>query len=289
MKVNSLFKDARDYQILFLLTFLILGVWTRDFTVSTKAMGTVIAACLLTQFSADRFYAKLHPDADYNFSLRSAWITGISLCLLLRSNSPATMAIAGSLSILSKFLFRLRGKHFFNPSNFGIIAVIVLTSDAWVSPGQWGQDSWYAFLFLGAGAMVVRKVGRLETTGTFLLTYAALEAWRNSYLGWTWDVFLNRMTSGALLLFAFFMITDPRAIPDNRRARVLWAILVAVLSFILRNKFFMPTAILWALFILSPLTILLDWIWPASRFTWQKKKIEESPPHLKTLARPLST
>lgn len=283
----SLFKDARDYQILFLVTFLVLGVWTRDFTVHLDAMVTVLAACLLTQALADRFYATLHPETAAKFTLRSAWITGISLCLLLRTNSLAVMALAGSLSILSKFVFRFRGKHFFNPSNFGIIAVMVLTSDAWISPGQWGQESWYAFLFLAAGGMVVRKVGRWDTTGAFLLVYGGLEAWRNSWLGWTWDVFLNRMTSGALLLFAFFMITDPRAIPDNRRARIIWAVLVAILSYILRNKFFMPTAILWALFILSPLTVLFDWIWPSARFKWEKKTADEAHPQLTTLPRPI--
>jgi len=283
------FRDPRDYQILFLSLFLLLGVLARDFTVRFDAMLTVLAASLLTQAAADRINAKLHPAIDYKFSLKSAWITGISLCLLLRSNSLPVMAMAGSVSILSKFIFRFRGKHFFNPSNIGIIAAIALTSSAWVSPGQWGQDAWYAFLFLAAGGMVVKKVGRWDTTGAFLLVYGGLEAWRNSWLGWTWDVFLNRMASGALLLFAFFMITDPRAIPDNRRARILWTVLVAILSYILRNKFFMPTAILWALFILSPLTILFDWIWPAPRFTWEKKPIEETQPPLTAVPRPAST
>jgi Na+-transporting NADH:ubiquinone oxidoreductase subunit NqrB len=289
MKKIPVFKDPRDYQILFLSLFLLVGVLARDFTVRLDAMFTVLAASLLTQVVADRIYAKLHPTIESKFSLKSAWITGISLCLLLRSNSLPVMAMAGSISILSKFIFRFRGKHFFNPSNFGIIAAIALTSSAWVSPGQWGQDAWYAFLFLAAGGMVVRKVGRWDTTGAFLLAYGGLEVWRNSWLGWTWDVFLNRMASGALLLFAFFMITDPRAIPDNRRARIVWAVLVAILSYVLRNKFFMPTAILWALFILSPLTILFDWIWPASRFTWEKKPIEQTQRPFAPMARPVST
>lgn len=51
----------------------------------------------------------------------------------------------------------------------------------------------------------------------------------------------------------------------------------------------MPTAILWALFILSPLTVLFDWIWPASRFTWEKNQAKEIQPQLITVPRPLST
>jgi len=253
----KLFQDARDYQILFLTGFLILGVFGRDFTLHLHLMAAVVAAGLITQYVLAR-----------GTSLKSAWITVLSLCLLLRANSLRTMILAGVISILCKFVFRYRGKHFFNPSNFGMIAVLTLTSDAWVTPGQWGEELWYAFLFLGAGAMVVRKVGRWDTTGAFLLCYFGLEAARNTWLGWTWDVYLHRMTSGALLLFSFFMITDPRSIPDNRRARVVWAALVAGLTFVLRNKFFMPTAVFWSLFLLSPFTIVLDRWLPAKRFEW---------------------
>lgn len=256
-KMMKLFQDARDYQILFLAAFLILGVFGRDFTVHLNLMAAVIAAGLATQYVLAR-----------GTSLKSAWITVFSLCLLLRANSILTVVLAGVISILCKFVFRYRGKHFFNPSNFGIIAVLTITSDAWVTPGQWGEELWYLFLFVGAGAMVVRKVGRWDTTGAFLLCYFGLEAARNAWLGWTWDVYLHRMTSGALLLFAFFMITDPRAIPDDRRARILWAGMVAVLTFVLRNKFFMPTAVFWSLFILSPVTILFDRWLPAKRFEW---------------------
>ncbi len=178
------------------------------------------------------------------------------------------MAFAGSISILSKFLLRYGGKHFFNPSNLGIIAVLLFTDDGWVTPGQWGEEILFAMLFVGAGFMVVRKVGRWDTTAVFLVSYALLEAARNYWLGWTWDVFAHRFTSGSLLLFSFFMITDPRAIPDHSRGRILFATLVAMLAFVLRNYFFIPTAVFWALFVLSPITVLFDRIWASKRFQW---------------------
>jgi Na+-transporting NADH:ubiquinone oxidoreductase subunit NqrB len=165
-----------------------------------------------------------------------------------------------------------KGKHWFNPANFGIIAALLLTNDAWISPGQWGDDWWFAILFLSAGGMVLQKVGRLDTTFAFLGTYTMLEAMRNLYLGWTWDVLAHRLMSGSLLLFAFFMITDPRSIPNARVGRLVWAVAIALLSFILRNQFFMPEAIFWALFVLSPLTIVIDKIWRSPRFNWFKPK-----------------
>ena len=193
-------------------------------------------------------------------------ITGLSLCLLLRANSPWTLALAATLSIAEKFVFRIRGKHFFNPSNFGIVVVILITGDAWITPGQWGNDVWLVLLFAAAGGLVTRRVGRWDTTGTFLGLYALLEAFRNYWLGWTWDVYAHKIMSGSLLLFSFFMITDPRCIPDHRRARIFWAALVAVSTYVLRNRYFVPAAPFWALFFLSPLTPLFDWISPSNRF-----------------------
>ena len=64
------------------------------------------------------------------------------------------------------------------------------------------------------------------------------------------------------------MVTDPRTIPNARAGRLIWAGSIALLAFILRNVFFLPTAVLWALFFLAPLTPLLDRLFPADRFAW---------------------
>jgi Na+-transporting NADH:ubiquinone oxidoreductase subunit NqrB len=65
------------------------------------------------------------------------------------------------------------------------------------------------------------------------------------------------------------MVTDPRSIPNARPARLIWALSIAVLTFVLRNTFYLPTAVFWALFLLSPLTIALDALWQSERFTWK--------------------
>jgi Na+-transporting NADH:ubiquinone oxidoreductase subunit NqrB len=277
-------QDPRNYQILFLSLFLILGIGTRDWTLRPDLILVVMLTCIVTQWVAISIFPNLkekmlillakqrignwelgigewqgtlnvegevaqferscpqvstvqtslqspvsllnhkqnHSESDTSgwinspqlTSLKSAAITALSLSLLLRADRSSTMILAGSLAILSKFLFQVERKHFFNPANFGIIAALILTNDAWVSPGQWGEDGWYALLFAGTGGMVVKRVGRWDTTAAFLGTYALLEAIRNLWLGWTWDVFCHRLMSGSLLLFALFMITDPRSIPN---------------------------------------------------------------------------
>jgi Na+-transporting NADH:ubiquinone oxidoreductase subunit NqrB len=237
-------RDARDYQILFLGLFLMLGLATRDWTLRPEVVAIAISASLATQLLCSLwltyrhrlplFAAPLLPDAPApqpfswtTFNWRSPMISALGLSLLLRVDHGWTMALAAAIAIGSKFIFKVDGKHFFNPANLGIIVALTFTQDAWVSPGQWGEELWYALIFLGAGGMVLKRVGRWDTTAAFLSSYALLEALRNLYLGWTWDVWTHRLMSGSLLLFALFMVTDPRSIPNARPARLIWAVSIA--------------------------------------------------------------
>lgn len=272
------FKDARDYQILFLSVFLLLGVSTRDWSLKPIAIALTFVTCWLTQIFMISIFPPATPQKHQRWlSLKSATITGLGLSLLLRSDSYGAIACASFLAIASKFIFRTNGKHWFNPANFGIVVVLLLdtyvwNNHAWVSNGQWGEDSLYALVFLGLGGIVLKKVGRWDTSFMFLASYAILEGSRNLWLGWTWDVLAHRLTSGSLLLFALFMITDPRSIPNAKAARLIWALAIAVLAFIFRNVFFNADAMFYALFLISPLTVLCDRLWNAPRFQWLPKR-----------------
>ena len=296
-----LFSDPRSLQIIFLSTFLVLGVLTRDWTLDLGVVGIAIATALgtqalgqaLTRFlsSVPRLAPPPNPDSSspaeancdgevasdfgvqfhrFHLNWRSPLITALGLSLLLRVDQGWYMALASGIAIASKFLLRFRHKHLFNPANAGIIACLSLTSGSWVSPGQWGDDGLYALLFLGTGGLILQRIGRPDTTLAFLGSYGFLEILRSLYLGWTWDVTLHRLLSGSLLVFAFFMVTDPRSIPDHSRSRVLWSMSIGVLTFILRNYFFLSTAPFWALFALAPLTLVFDQVWPSDRFQWNK-------------------
>lgn len=275
-----MFRDARLYQILFLSSFLLLGTGTRDWTLRPEIVATAIATCLITQWLWSLHSTPLTPPTSISINLPprhsalpSALITALGLSMLLRTEHISTMILAAVIAISSKFLLKVNGKHLFNPTNIGIVAAIALTHDAWISPGQWGESSWYALLFLGTGGVVVQRVGRWDTTGAFLGSYALLELGRNLWLGWTGDVLLHRLSSGSLLVFSLFMITDPRTIPNSRVARLVWASAIALLAFILRNVYFVPTAVFWSLFALAPLSVVLDLIWAAPRFSWQESAI----------------
>jgi Na+-transporting NADH:ubiquinone oxidoreductase subunit NqrB len=261
--------DPRVYQIGFLGLFLLLGIGTRDWSLQPTVVATAIIGCALNQLIAKSIF---QPKENPLPSLLSSLITSLGLALLLRTNHPTTMLLATTVAIWSKFIFKWEDKHFFNPANIGIVAAVTLTGDAWVSPGQWGEDWWYLLLFLGAGSLVLKKVGRWDTSAAFLLSYAAMEAGRSIYLGWTWDVWAHKLMSGSLLMFALFMVTDPRSIPNSRTARIVWSVAIAGVTFILRNYYFVPSAVFYALLIVSPLTLIFDYLWSAPTFSWRRPK-----------------
>ena len=81
--------------------------------------------------------------------------------------------------------------------------------------------------------------------------------------------FSGSVGSGALLLFTFFMISDPMTTPNRRTLRLVYAFLVAALAFAWQFVFFQPNGPVWALFLLTPIVPLIDRIWPGKKHVWQ--------------------
>jgi Na+-transporting NADH:ubiquinone oxidoreductase subunit NqrB len=236
-----------------------------DFLTGQGFLGyaTIFAACILTQVVAVSLTTK-----NYS-SIKSALITALGLCLLCKANSVWVLGLAGTLAIASKFLIRYKGKHMFNPANLGIIMAILLTGEAWVSPGQWGSNIILLFVLSVLGAIVLLRVGRIETSLAFLFTFGGLVFARDIlWQGWPLDHFLHTMTNGSLLLFTFFMITDPVTTPNARKARILWAVLLGVLTFFMLNFLRVHDAPIYVLFFVSPITVLLDRYFKGKRFSW---------------------
>jgi Na+-transporting NADH:ubiquinone oxidoreductase subunit NqrB len=178
----------------------------------------------------------------------------------------------------SKFVLRFRGKHIFNPGNLGAILALTLLPGGWVSPGQWGHEAALAGWFFVLGAVVVQRARRADISWTFLAFFLGGVALRVLLLGQRWAVWTHQLESGALLLFAFFMISDPMTIPNHRRGRLLYAGLVAAVALVWQYVFFWKNGLLWALFLLSPTVPLWDIVWPAPRFHWTPQGDRHEPP-----------
>ncbi|MEO1370739.1 MAG: RnfABCDGE type electron transport complex subunit D, partial [Acidobacteriota bacterium] len=95
---------------------------------------------------------------------------------------------------------------------------------------------------------------------------------------------------GALLLFAFFMISDPKTTPNSRAGRVVWAVLIALVAGYWQFALYRPNGLLFALVLSAPAVPLLDWWLPGERYLWRVRPTEPSTltkgdRHVPTLAR----
>jgi Na+-transporting NADH:ubiquinone oxidoreductase subunit NqrB len=260
---RSLIKDPRLYQIVLLSSLLVYGVVRLDLEIRTGRALALLATALLAQYACTRLW-RLPA-----FDPRSALISGLSLCLLLRTNSAWLAALAAVVTIASKFLIRIRGKHVFNPTNFGIVAMMLATGGVWVSPGQWGSAAFFAFLVACLGGLVVNRAARSDVTYAFLAFYLAILFGRALWLGQPMAIPLHQVESGAFLIFTFFMISDPKTTPDSRAGRVLFALLVALGAGCVHFVLYRPNGLLLSLAFLSPAVPLIDLLLPGKRYAWR--------------------
>jgi enediyne biosynthesis protein E5 len=261
---RDLWSDARHYQIAALSTLLIYNLGWLDFGARPLNSALAIASSLLTQALCSRYYGL--PNID----LRSPLITGLSLSLLLRADEAWLHAAAGAIAIGSKFLFRIDGKHIWNPAGLAIVVLLLTSNDVWISPGQWGSAVWFAALLGFFAILVLHAARRSDMALFFLASHAALLFARAWWLGDPIAIPIHQLQSGSLLIFAFFMISDPRTSPDARLGRFLFAASVALTAHYLAFFMQMRPALYVALIALSPLTLLIDRILPAERFAWTR-------------------
>jgi Na+-transporting NADH:ubiquinone oxidoreductase subunit NqrB len=258
--------DPRLYQIAALAGLLVYGLVRLDFEVKPGQAAVIMTFVLGTQWVCTRIWRLP------TFESRSALISGLSLCLLLRTNHLGLAGAAAIVTIASKFLLRWNGKHLFNPTNFGLVAMMLLTGGSvWVSPGQWGNVAFFGFLMVCLGGLVVNRAARSDVALAFLGCWMALIFGRSLWLGEPLAIPLHRFQNGALLLFAFFMISDPKTTPDSRAGRVLFAALVAVGAWYVQFRLFRTNGLLWSLAIMSLAVPLIDRLLPGRRYQWRRE------------------
>jgi Na+-transporting NADH:ubiquinone oxidoreductase subunit NqrB len=274
--------DPRLYQIASLSTLLLYGLIWLDFDVSLSQIVITIGTALLTQYACTRFYNLP------SFDPRSPLISALSLCLLLRVNDLVMAALAAFIAIASKFLVRWTGKHVFNPTNLALVLMLA-AGLGWISPGQWGQVAWFGFLIACLGSLVVTRAARADVTAAFLTFYVGLLVARALRLGDPLTIPLHQIESGSLLIFAFFMISDPRTTPDSRGGRIAFAVVVALVASYVQFGLFRPNGPLWGLIVCSPLVPVIDWLLPGPRYGWSKPTSGASSLHVSIpLLSPLS-
>jgi enediyne biosynthesis protein E5 len=264
-------RDPRYFQIGTLGLLLLWGLVGLDLEVRADVAAAIALTAMATQFVATRL-ARLP-----RFDPKSASISALSLCLLLRTNHLSLAVLAAALTIASKFLIRADRRHLFNPTNFGIGVTLAATGSVWVSPGQWGTGALFAFLLACLGGLVIYRAERSDVTYAFLSFYSLIVVGRALWLGDPMTIPLHQLENGAFLLFAFFMISDPKTTPDSRAGRILFALVVALGAAFVQFVLFRTNGLLWSLLLTSPTTPIWNRLFPGGRYRWKGTPAAQEP------------
>jgi Na+-translocating ferredoxin:NAD+ oxidoreductase RnfD subunit len=199
-------------------------------------------------------------------NLASAYITGLSVGILVRSPAHWPFALCSVISIMSKYVLRVKGRHLWNPSNFGIAVLLFLAPETMtVLSIQWGNNLLPIVIVWTLGSIIIWRARRLHISATYVLSFllfAFLRAW---ITGHPWQAEVAPITGTMYQLFVFFMITDPKTTVRTRTGQCVVAFGIALVEFFLRLDQVVYAPI-FALFFVGPAAKLIE-IWWDSRNT----------------------
>jgi Na+-translocating ferredoxin:NAD+ oxidoreductase RnfD subunit len=194
----------------------------------------------------------------------SAYITGISVGILVRSPAYWPYALCAAISIMSKYVLRVKGRHIWNPSNFGISVMLFLAADTVASLSiQWGNYLLPMLIIWALGSVIIARLHRFHITGIYVASFFAFAFLRSWMTVSPWQSEVAPITGPMYQLFIFFMITDPKTTVRSKRGQCIVVFLVALLEMVLRLRQ-VVYAPFYALFIVGPAAMLVE-IWLDSR------------------------
>lgn len=203
------------------LSFGILEGWERTALAIVTAIGTELVLGRIT-------YGKWpHP--------ASAYISGISAGILIRSPFLWPYFFAAFISILSKYVLRLRGRHLWNPTNFGVSAMAFLApATVTVLSIQWGNAVAPMAVIWILGSFIVWRVGRAHISATYVASFLFFSFVQSTLTGLPWLATVAPITGPMYQLFIFFMVTDPKTTVRSRRWQCVVVFLVALVEMLMR-------------------------------------------------------
>ena len=237
---------------LLITTILIVGHFSFGILNSYWAILSAIASAVIAELILSRIFLGKWK------SLNSAYITGISVGILIRSTMIWPYMVTAAISIMSKYVFRYKERHVFNPSNFGISWMLFTAS--WSVAGlsvQWGNEILPMAIIWIMGLVIVWRAKRLHVTLTYVFSFIAFAFLRSLILEESFFTELSPLTGPMYQLFIFFMITDPPTNVKSRKGQILVAFLVALVEFVFRLNLFIY-APFYALFLVGPIAKIID-------------------------------
>ncbi len=231
---------------------LIVGQVTFGFLESWSRTLLAIAAAIGVELAIGRLLFGRWPH------LASSYVSGISVGMLVRSPAFWPFALTSAIAITSKYVIRVGGRHLFNPTNFAIVAMLVLAPDAVASLSvQWGNNLLPMAIVWLFGSVILHTLGRLHITVTYVIAFIVFAFVRATVTGHPFLAEVAPITGPMYQLFIFFMITDPKTTVRPRWAQCLVAFLVAAAEAVFRLLEFVHSPY-YALFVVGPLANLVE-------------------------------
>jgi Na+-translocating ferredoxin:NAD+ oxidoreductase RnfD subunit len=250
--------DNRFIPPVFITCILLAGHFSFGMLESYPKTALAILASLLTEIVLSRIFAGRWPH------LASAYITGISVGILVRSPAFWPYALCSMISITSKYVLRLKGRHIWNPSNFGICVMLFLAHETVASLSiQWGNYLWPMIVIWALGTVIIWRLKRFHITATYVVSFIIFSFLRSYLTGHPWQAEIAPITGPMYQLFIFFMITDPKTTVHSKPAQCAVAFAVALVEMILR-LFEVVHAPYYSLFMVGPTANLIE-IWLTRR------------------------
>ncbi len=208
--------------------FIFLGIQFLAFSIGWTEVAVIIAVSYGTECALSYMLRGVLP------SPRAALSAAFSICVFFRATHLYFYALVAAIAIISKYVIRFKGKHIFNPSNFAIVVFALLLPNATtIQFIQWGDNS-YVYIFIAAVCFFVSYNTRtLEMALAFLASYFVLFIVSIAYLPQIFAAHHYGLLSPILVIFACFMLTDPKTAPQGRVPRILYAISIALTYFTL--------------------------------------------------------
>ena len=221
--------DNRYVAPLFITCILLVGHLSYGILESYKKTALAIVAAIITELILGRiFFGKW-------LNLASAYITGISVGILVRSPAYWPYALCSVISIMSKYVLRVKGRHIWNPSNFGIAVLLFLAPETMaILSIQWGNNLWPIVVIWTLGSIIIWRARRFHISATYVVSFFLFAFLRTWITGDPWQAEVAPITGPMYQLFVFFMITDPKTTVRSRFGQCVVAFGVALVEFFLR-------------------------------------------------------
>jgi enediyne biosynthesis protein E5 len=251
--------DKRYLAPILITCILAAGQVSFGFLESYTRTALAILVALVTELVLGRIFWGQWPH------LASAYVSGISVGILVRSPAIWPYALCSTLSITSKYVLRVKGRHLWNPSNFGICVLLFLAPDVVASLSvQWGNDLLPMVVVWILGSLIIWQVKRFHICATYVVSFVLLAYVRSGITGHPFLAEVAPITGPMYQLFIFFMITDPKTTVQTTGGQCVVVCLVALVEMLLRlhESVYAP---LYALFLVGPAANLLETWWHARR------------------------